>query len=86
MLRGEREGFLQLELEVESEAILDTIDRLGLDPSLGVLLSIMVTAMLFKGVLMLLSKRQVGYAVAQVATDLRLSLLNALMRTRWSRV
>lgn len=64
--------------------VLEVLSALGLQATLEVLLSIMVTAMLLKAVLTLLSKREVGYAVAQVATDTRIALLNALMLTRWS--
>ena len=32
---------------------------------------------------MLLANQQVGYSVARVATDLRLALIRALLRTRW---
>jgi ATP-binding cassette subfamily C protein len=56
---------------------------LGITPSVEVLLLVMVFAMLLKSVLMLLANKRVGYAVAQVATDLRLSLLRALLMTAW---
>ena len=49
-----------------------------------VLLGLIVSAVWLKGVAMLLSKRQVGYTVARVATDLRLGLLRALLAARWS--
>jgi ATP-binding cassette subfamily C protein len=66
------------------ERVVGALNGLGLEPTLGVLLSIMLFAAILKGALNLLSKRQVGYSVAQVATDLRISLLQALMVTRWS--
>jgi ATP-binding cassette subfamily C protein len=40
--------------------------------------------MTIKAILILLAQTQVGYAVAHVATDLRLTLIRALLRTRWS--
>jgi ATP-binding cassette subfamily C protein len=49
-----------------------------------VLIAIVIRALWIKAVLMLLSKRQVGYAVARIATDLRLRLLRALLAARWS--
>ena len=48
------------------------------------LIAIVIAALWIKAVLMLLSKRQVGYAVARIATDLRLRLLRALLAARWS--
>ena len=56
---------------------------IGVEPKLGPLVSLVVGAFWVKAMLILLSKRQVGYAVAQVATDLRLSLLRALLAARW---
>ena len=50
----------------------------------GPLFAIVIGALWIKAILMLLSKRQVGYAVARIATDLRLRLLRALLAARWS--
>ncbi|MEX2531237.1 MAG: ABC transporter ATP-binding protein [Gemmatimonadota bacterium] len=60
------------------------LERVGLSPSLGILLGLIVVAMVGKGVLRWLAMRQVGYTVAQIATDLRLRLIRALMNARWS--
>ena len=43
---------------------------------------IVVSAITLKGALTLLAKRQVGYTVAHVGTDLRLDLLRALLTAR----
>jgi ATP-binding cassette subfamily C protein len=56
----------------------------GIEPTLGVLIALIVVAFIGKAGLVVLSKRQVGYTVAHVATDLRLGLLRALLATRWS--
>lgn len=56
----------------------------GFHPTIPLLLLIIFAALLFKSALLLLAKRQVGYTVAQVATDLRLRLLRALLCTRWA--
>jgi len=56
---------------------------LGITPSLGVLLSVLVVGMMLKAIVVLLANRHVGYTVAQIATDLRLRLLRALLETRW---
>jgi ATP-binding cassette subfamily C protein len=51
--------------------------------SLGLLLSLLVTGILFKSLLVLFARRHVGYTVAQIATDLRRGLLRALVEARW---
>ena len=63
--------------------ILQTIRNVGLEPSIGVMLLIVVGGMILKSIILLLSNRQVGYTVAHIATVLRLELLEALMLSRW---
>jgi ATP-binding cassette subfamily C protein len=63
--------------------LVSILGNLGITPSLGVLLSVLVVGMTLKAVVVLLANRHVGYTVAQIATDLRLSLLQALLETRW---
>jgi ATP-binding cassette, subfamily C, bacterial len=58
--------------------------RVGLQPTTGVLLAAIVAGMFLKGIFMWLSVRQQGYAVAGIATDLRLMLIRAFLRARWS--
>ncbi len=60
------------------------LEAAGVPADFGVLLAIVVGALWVKALLVLLSKRQVGYTVAQVATDLRLALLRATLAARWS--
>jgi ATP-binding cassette subfamily C protein len=55
----------------------------NIEPTLGPLLLIVVSGITVKAVLVLLANRQVGYAVSSVATELRLSLIAALMTARW---
>lgn len=57
--------------------------QLGIDPTLGVLLTVIVIGIVLKSVLVLFANKRVGYTVARVTTDLRLSLLRALLQTRW---
>lgn len=64
-------------------AVRRALDVLGLPPSLGVLLVLVVTGMTVKAGLMLLANRQVGYTVSRVATELRLALVRALVSARW---
>jgi ATP-binding cassette, subfamily C, bacterial len=61
----------------------NVLGRVGLDPTLGVLLLVLVSAMAAKGMFMWLSVRQQGYAVANIATDLRLMLIRAFLKARW---
>lgn len=56
---------------------------LGITPSVGVLLVVIVAGIAAKGGLKIAAMRQAGYAAAQVATDLRLGLIRALMHARW---
>ncbi|MFQ5416245.1 MAG: ABC transporter ATP-binding protein [Myxococcota bacterium] len=67
------------------EALLDDLlASLDAAPTPELLIQLFVGAFLLKAVLVLLAKRQVGFAVAHVATDLRLDLLRALLSARWS--
>lgn len=56
---------------------------IGLEPSISVLLVIIVVGMSLTSLLILLANRQVGYTVARVATDLRVDLINATLESRW---
>lgn len=56
---------------------------LGWQPSLGVLLALMVVAMSLKSFALWVAMRQVGYTIAHVAAELRLALIRALMKVRW---
>ena len=63
--------------------ISEALTAVGISPTIGVLLIIMIAAITLKSLMMLLAKKQVGYTVAMVATDLRLEMLRALMVSRW---
>ncbi|MCK5516002.1 MAG: ABC transporter ATP-binding protein, partial [Desulfobulbaceae bacterium] len=58
-------------------------DAVGMPQTIGALMAIFVLSILLKAILVLLANKKVGYMVAQVATDLRLSLIHALFATRW---
>ncbi|MBY0473445.1 MAG: ABC transporter ATP-binding protein/permease [Nitrosomonas sp.] len=60
------------------------LQDIGIDPTLDTILIIIVGGMFFKGLVLLLANRQVGYTVAHVATALRLDLIEALLASRWS--
>lgn len=67
-----------------SQSIAETIRSLGVEPTLGSMLVVIVIAMSLKGALIWLAMRQVGYTIAQVGTDLRLQLMRALLKAEWS--
>jgi ATP-binding cassette subfamily C protein len=58
-------------------------DFLGISISAPNLLLLAVSLISLKAVLTLLANRQVGFTVAYIATDLRLALINAVMKARW---
>ncbi len=55
----------------------------GIEATLPNLLAFGIALILLKAAVVLLANRQVGYAVAQVATDLRLDLVRAVAASRW---
>jgi ATP-binding cassette subfamily C protein len=63
--------------------LLGAIEAAGFTPSVVVLLIIVLLGAIFKGGLTLLARQKVGYIVAHVATDLRLSMLRAMLASRW---
>jgi ATP-binding cassette subfamily C protein len=68
---------------VVERVVTETLAAVGLTPTIGVLLTVVTLAMVLKSGLLLWARKQIGYTVAQVATDLRLSLLGALLLTKW---
>ncbi|GKS70091.1 ATP-binding cassette, subfamily C [Nitrosomonas sp. PY1] len=60
-----------------------TLRDIGIEPTIDTILIIIVGGMFFKGLVLLLANRQVGYTVAHVATVLRLDLIEALLTSRW---
>ena len=65
------------------QAVANGLAVIGVAPTLGALLVLLIVAVLLKAALMLIASKQVGYAVAHMSTKLRLSLIRALLRTRW---
>ena len=72
---SERSGFEQ--------AVLDFLTGTGLEPSLGVLLGVIVFAILLKSAMVMFAEVRIGYIAADVATGLRMRLLRAVLRSRW---
>jgi ATP-binding cassette subfamily C protein len=63
--------------------VTDFLAELGVQPSIGVLLTIIVIGVTLKSLLLLVANKRVGYTAAQVATDLRLEMLRAILRSKW---
>jgi ATP-binding cassette, subfamily C, bacterial len=61
----------------------DILATFGLQPSIGLLCSMIAGGMILKSGFILLAQKQVGYTVAHVATDLRLTLIRTLLAARW---
>ncbi len=71
------------EVSALGRAVEDGLALIGLEPTLVLLLAIIVVAMTAKAVFLWLAMRQVGFTVARVTTDLRMALLRALMKAQW---
>jgi ATP-binding cassette subfamily C protein len=63
--------------------IVELLQKIGIEPTIGVMLLIIVGGMITKSLILLIANRQVGYTVAHVATALRLELIDALLGSRW---
>jgi ATP-binding cassette subfamily C protein len=63
--------------------VIDGFSALGLSPTVGTLLLVLIAAITLKSVMVLLAKKKVGYTAARVATDLRLEMLRTLLGSRW---
>jgi ATP-binding cassette subfamily C protein len=96
VLSGLAEGFgivallplLQTVLQPESTGGVanEVLGRIGLRPTLGLVLTFITLMMGLKAALLWLAMRQVGYTAAHVATELRRRLIRALMLARWQHV
>ena len=65
------------------EYLTQSLSYVGLSPTVGPLLIIIVLCIAFKSIFLLAARSQVGYTVAHVATDLRLTLLRSLLAAKW---
>ena len=59
------------------------LQHMGIQPTLIILVAVVVIGITLKAVFLWLAMRQVGFTVAQVTLDLRLHLVRALLRARW---
>ena len=56
----------------------------GVSPTLGLLLAIILGAIVVKNSLIFIAEQRIGYICADVATELRMNLLSAVIGSRWS--
>jgi ATP-binding cassette, subfamily C, bacterial len=59
------------------------LGQFGIEPTITSLLAVVVIGTLLTSIVALFARREIGYTVAQVATDLRLQLLRVLVAARW---
>jgi ATP-binding cassette subfamily C protein len=62
---------------------MEAVSRVGISPTQGHLLLVAIFLISMRGVMSLTANRQVGYTVARIATDMRLTLIRATMGARW---
>ncbi len=65
------------------QRVLDILAGVGISPTVGALLAVIVAGVAVRSLLLLAVQRQVGYTAAQIGTELRLDLLRAVLRSRW---
>ena len=66
------------------QVALDVVSHLGIAPTALNLLFVAIVLIAMRGAMSLFANRQVGYTVAHIATDLRLTLIRSMMGARWS--
>jgi len=76
--QGSRDGLSGL-----GHMLTDALSAIGVTPTVGTLLVVILICLTLKAVFLLLANVQVGYTVAHVTTDLQLSLLRSLLAARW---
>ncbi len=62
---------------------MEAVSRIGISPTPLNLLLVAIALISMRGVMSLAANRQVGYTVARIATDMRLTLIRATMGARW---
>lgn len=65
------------------QQVIDALAWVGISPTIGALLAVIVAGVAVRSLLLLAVQRQVGYTAAQIGTELRLDLLRAVLRSRW---
>jgi ATP-binding cassette, subfamily C, bacterial len=69
---------------VVHEMVYGALGAVGLPPTLGALLLLVVLGVIGKAALVVVALVRVGYAVAEVSTDLRTRLVQSLLEAKWT--
>lgn len=69
-----------------SRLVIGGIESVGLNPTLPVLLTVLVSVIALKGAVLILAMQSVGFVVARVAMELRLRLLAAIGVAEWRHI
>src|SRR5262245_50089515 len=67
-----------------AERVHDVLVRIGITPTLHLLLGMILGAIWLKNTLIFVAEQRIGYIAADVATELRRNLLTAMIASRWS--
>ena len=67
-----------------AETINNLVRAVHLEPTLAVLLGVVLITILIKAGVLFLARRQIGFTVAAVIRDLRIQLMQKLFQVRWS--
>jgi ATP-binding cassette subfamily C protein len=65
------------------QVVQSVLAAIGLSPTVAALLSLFVGCIILKCVLLFLANKQIGYTVALIATEMRMTLLRSLFASRW---
>ena len=63
--------------------VVEILDEVGLTPTIGTMLAIILFGIVCKNLMLLVANRQIGYTVAYIATALRLEYLEAMLASSW---
>jgi len=66
-----------------NEFVVGVLARAGLEPTVDVILIVIVCGIAIKSLLVLVANSQIGYTVARIATDFRVALIDALLASDW---
>lgn len=67
-----------------AQRVHDVLANAGITPTLGLLLAVILGAIVVKNSLIFIAEQRIGYIAADVATELRMNLLTAVIASRWS--
>jgi len=67
-----------------AQHVQELLGDLGITPTVGLLLAIILGAIIAKNALIFLSEQRIGYISADITTELRMQLLSAVIASRWS--